>query len=69
MLGPVLRAGIKKTGRSQEFMLPPFFYYKNLVYKNIKASNGPKIKNILRTFEGFIFEKKKLLMLVLKKYR
>ena len=30
-----------------------FFFYKNLVYKNIKASNGPKIKNILRTYEGF----------------
>ena len=32
-----------------------FFLYKNLVYKNIKASNCPKIKNILRTYEGFIF--------------
>ena len=31
------------------------FFYKNLVYKNIKASNGPKIKNILRTYEGFKF--------------
>ena len=30
-----------------------FFFYKNPVYKNIKASNGPKIKNILRTYEGF----------------
>ena len=30
------------------------FFYKNLVYKNIKASNSPKIKNILRTYEGFI---------------
>ena len=30
-----------------------FFSYKNLVYKNIKASNGPKIKNILRTYKGF----------------
>ena len=27
-----------------------FFFYKNLVYKNIKASKGPKIKNILRTY-------------------
>ena len=30
------------------------FFYKNLVYKNTKASNGFKIKNILRTYEGFI---------------
>ena len=30
-----------------------FFFYKNLVYKNVKASNGPKIKNILRTYKGF----------------
>ena len=30
------------------------FFYKNLVYKNIKASNGPKIKNILRKYKGFI---------------
>ena len=30
-----------------------FIFYKNLVYKNIKALNGPKIKNILRTYEGF----------------
>ena len=25
------------------------FFYKNLVYKNIKDTNGPKIKNILKT--------------------
>ena len=30
-----------------------FFFNKNLVYKNIKASNSLKIKNILRTYEGF----------------
>ena len=30
-----------------------FFFYKNLVYKNIKASNSLKIKNILRTYKGF----------------
>ena len=30
-----------------------FFFYKNLVYKNIKASYGPKIKNILRIYKGF----------------
>jgi hypothetical protein len=35
------------------FCVVHFFFYKNLVYKNIKASNGPKIKNILRTYEGF----------------
>ena len=29
------------------------FFYKNLIYKNIKASNCPKIKNISRTYEGF----------------
>ena len=36
------------------------FFNKNLVYKNIKASNGPKIKNILNTYEGFIFEEKNI---------
>ena len=29
------------------------FFYKNLVYKNIKASKCLKIKNILRTHEAF----------------
>ena len=28
------------------------FFYKNLVYKNIKASNSPKIKNTLKTYES-----------------
>ena len=31
------------------------FFYKNLVYKNIKASIGPKIKNILGTYHGLKF--------------
>ena len=35
------------------------FFYKNLVYKNIKASNRPKIKNILSIYEGFISDEKK----------
>ena len=35
------------------FMEDTFFFYKNLVYKNIKVLNGPKIKNILRTCKGF----------------
>ena len=30
-----------------------FFFYKNLVYKNIKALNGPKINNILRAYKDF----------------
>ena len=30
-----------------------FFFYKNIVNKNIQASNSPKIKNILRTYKGF----------------
>ena len=30
-----------------------FFFYKNLVHKNIKALDGPKIKNNLRSYEGF----------------
>ena len=34
------------------------FFYKNLVYKNVKASNSPKIKNILRTYKGFKFWEK-----------
>ena len=29
------------------------FFYKNIVNKNIQASNSPKIKNILRTYKGF----------------
>ena len=29
------------------------FFYKNLVYKDIKASNSPKFKNISRTDECF----------------
>ena len=29
------------------------FFYKNLVYKNIKASNGPNIKNILSSYQVF----------------
>ena len=37
----------------------PALFYKNLVYKNIKALNGSKIKNILRTYERFIFWEKK----------
>ena len=45
------------------------FFFKNLVYKNIKASNGPKIKNILETYEGFnLVEIFFLLMVVLKQY-
>ena len=37
----------------------PALFYKNLVYKNIKASNGPKIKDSLRTYEYFkSYEKK-----------
>ena len=35
---------------SRELMNYTFSFYKNLDYKN---SNGPKIKNILRTYEGF----------------
>ena len=39
----------------------PFFFYKNLVYKNVKASKCPKIKNVVVTllvaisisFKGF----------------
>ena len=30
-----------------------FFFLKNLVYKNIEASNSPKIKNILSSYKGF----------------
>ena len=29
------------------------FFYKNLVEKNIEPSDSPKIKNMLRTYEGF----------------
>ena len=31
----------------------PFFFYKNLVYKNIRLQNCPKFKNMLRTCQGF----------------
>ena len=46
-----------------------FIFYKNLVYKNIKASNGPKIKNILRTYEGFKSLKKILLRVTFKEHK
>ena len=36
-----------------DFLAEYNFFYKNLVYKNIKAWNGPNIRNILRTYEGF----------------
>ena len=48
-----LRAHVCRTVGSLASTL--FIFYKNLVYKNIKASNCPKIKNILRTYEGFKF--------------
>ena len=31
------------------------FYYKNILYKNIEAENGSKIKNILRIFQAQLF--------------
>ena len=34
------------------------FFYNNLVYKDIKASNGRKIKNILQMYEGFKLQEK-----------
>ena len=43
----------KSTGEQSIDLSTLFFFYKNLVYKNIKASNSPKIKNILGTYEGF----------------
>ena len=61
---PILSPPLPATGPRTSKDLPPesagepwyhvhSFFYKNLVYKNIKASNGPKIKNILRTCKGF----------------
>ena len=44
------------------------FFYKNLVYQNIKASNGLKIKNILRIYEGFKSRKKFSLKVIFKEY-
>ena len=46
----------------QPWGLVSLFYvtdYMVLVYKNIKASNSPKIKNILRTYKGFNLNLKK----------
>ena len=37
-----------KRFNTQQKLENTLFFYKNLVYKNIKASNGPKMKNIQR---------------------
>ena len=58
----ISRQTVSQTNTAKEYHFISrytlFFFYKNLVYKNIKASKCPKIKNILRTYEGFKFGEK-----------